>query len=105
MTYKISKNKVEEILSSVDLINVARLHLKLTGNGNGLYATCPFHKGWAGLKLEKSPSLCFQKDVQLYRCFGCGETGNAITFLMSYEKISFIKAIRKLSNIGGIKLR
>jgi DNA primase len=115
MSYRIPKNKVEEILSKVDLIDIAGRYLKLVGNGNGKYSICPFHrcpKFNHVLKKydkkgqdEKTPSLCFQHDVQRYYCFGCGRSGNAIKFIMKYEKVSFIKAVRKLSNISGVKLK
>lgn len=113
MKHKIPKEKVKEILASVDLIDIASRYLKLTGNGNGKYAICPLHchmkynhqlEEFVDGEREKTPSLCFKSNTQSFYCYGCGQVGNAIHFIMKHEKISFVKAIRKLSNIGGVKI-
>jgi DNA primase len=113
MNYRIPKEKVDEILLSVDLLDIVARDSKLFGKGKNAYAYCPFHQVMGCFKkpeviensVENTPSLIIGKKSQLYRCSACGASGNAVHYLMGTKKISFIKSIRMLSNIGGVKIK
>lgn len=60
-------------------------------------ACCPFHQ-------EKSPSFTVAPDKQFYYCFGCGATGNAVGFLMEYERLSFPEAVKQLADRAGVEV-
>ena len=58
---------------------------------------CPFHN-------EKSPSFSVSRDKQMYYCFGCGQGGNVYTFLMEYNRLSFVEALQNLAQRAGVEL-
>ncbi|WP_026959882.1 CHC2 zinc finger domain-containing protein [Aliagarivorans taiwanensis] len=72
--------------------------LKKSGNGNVFTACCPFHE-------EKTPSFNINDDKGLYNCFGCGEGGTHIDFLMSYRNLNFREAVTALADIVGVDLQ
>ncbi len=87
---------IDEIKSRLDIVDVISeyLHLKKTGaNFKGL---CPFHD-------EKTPSFTVSPSKQFYYCFGCGESGDVISFLKKIENISFQEALKTLSEKAGVK--
>ncbi len=87
---------IDEIKSRLDIVDVISeyLHLKKTGaNFKGL---CPFHD-------EKTPSFTVSPSKQFYYCFGCGESGDVISFLKKIENVSFNEALRILSERAGVK--
>ena len=83
---------IERIKQSIDIIDVAKWYLTIDRYGK---AICPFH-------LDKNPSLHFKKN--LYHCFGCGVGGDVIDFVRKMESVSFIEAVRALSQIVGIDI-
>lgn len=97
MSYTISEDKIEEITSLTDIVDIIGEHLSLKKTGANYTALCPFHK-------EKTPSFSVSPDKQIYHCFGCGESGDAITFLMKYSNLNFPEAVAHLADKAGIKL-
>lgn len=92
-----SDEVLEEIRESNNIKDVIASYLKLTPKGNGYFAICPFHN-------EKTPSFSVNENKQLYHCFGCGESGNVITFIMKMENYDFIDAVKNLANRAHISL-
>lgn len=93
----IEEEIIREILANTDIVDILSGHLALQPSGKNYRALCPFHS-------EKTPSFLVSREKQIYHCFGCGEGGNALTFLMKYEKFTFPEAIRYLGERAGIKL-
>ena len=81
------RSRIEEIVGE-------RVQLRSAGGGN-MKGLCPFHD-------EKSPSFSVNPDKQFYYCFGCGAGGNAIGFLMEYERLDFPAAVEKLAGTAGV---
>jgi DNA primase len=89
---------IEQIRQATDIVQVVGEYIRLKKKGRAFWAVCPFHT-------EKTPSFQVNPDRQIYHCFGCGKGGNAITFLMEHEKMSFIEAIRHLAQKANIPIR
>ncbi len=88
---------VEKILDRVDIVEVISEHIPLKKAGQNFKARCPFHQ-------EKTPSFVVNPSKQIFHCFGCGIGGNAISFLMKYEKMDFIEALQTLADKTDISL-
>ncbi len=93
----IPDDKIEEILERIDLVDLVSRYVTLKRVGKNYFGLCPFHS-------EKTPSFSVSPEKQLYYCFGCGARGNAITFLMQIEGLSFIEAVRELADQAGVEL-
>jgi len=93
----ISDETIKKVRESNDIVDVIGSYLPLIQKGKNHFAVCPFHD-------DHSPSMSISRQKQIYRCFVCGATGNVITFVMNYEKISFSEAIEQLGKNAGIKL-
>ena len=87
---RIPDNIIEDILSKTDIVELISCFFPLKRAGRNFRAVCPFHA-------EKTPSFMVSADKQIYHCFGCGAGGNAIGFLMQYERISFLEAVESLA--------
>ena len=85
----LSQEFLDEVMAKNDLVNVASKYITLTRRGANYWACCPFH-------LEKTPSMSIKADGQFFKCFGCGESGNVITFLMKLENVDFLTAVEML---------
>jgi len=94
---RIPETKIDEIRSASDIVDVISSYVSLKKRGKNFLGLCPFHK-------EKTPSFNVSPDKQMYHCFGCGVGGNAFTFVMELEKVSFIEAVRTLADRAGIAL-
>jgi DNA primase len=94
---RIPVEKIEEIRNSVDIVDLIGSFIPLKKRGKNYVGSCPFHQ-------EKTPSFNVSPDRQMYHCFGCGVGGNAISFVMEYEKISFPEAVRSLAERLGISI-
>lgn len=92
-----SDDLIEEVRTSNDIVDVVSSYVKLTRKGSSYFGLCPFHN-------EKSPSFSVSPQKQMYYCFGCGEGGNVISFIMKYENYTFLEALRYLADRGGVKL-
>ena len=86
---------VEQVRSSVDIVDVIGSYVRLKRKGNSYFGLCPFHN-------EKTGSFSVSGQKQMYYCFGCGAGGNVFTFLMEYENASFTEALKMLADRAGI---
>jgi DNA primase len=88
---------IQSLLGRVDIVDVIDRYVKLKKAGANYQALCPFHN-------EKSPSFSVSPSKQFYHCFGCGEHGNAIGFLMEYSGLAYPEAIRQLAEQYGLEV-
>lgn len=88
---------IDELLSKVEITRVISRYIPLTKKGRTHWGCCPFHH-------EKDPSFAVNEDKQFYHCFGCKESGNAITFVQKIESIDFIDAVKLLAEEAKMKL-
>lgn len=86
----ISQNTIQQILARIDIVEIVGNFVKLKKRGANYLGLCPFHN-------EKSPSFTVTPSKEIYKCFGCGVSGNAIKFLMEHEKYSYVEALRWLA--------
>jgi len=93
----ISPNTIQQILGRLDIIDVIGGFVKLKKRGTNYLGLCPFHN-------EKSPSFTVSPAKEIYKCFGCGRSGNTISFLMELEKYSYVEALKWLANRYGIEI-
>ena len=93
----LDKDWYEELLNKVDLVGLVSKYVRLTKKGNKYWGCCPFHH-------EKDPSFTVNGDGKFYYCFGCKESGNAITFLSKIESIEKFEAIKMLCESVGMKI-
>ncbi|MET0420937.1 MAG: DNA primase [Acidimicrobiia bacterium] len=89
---------VVRVRDATDLVALASEHLALKRVGKSWRGLCPFHA-------EKTPSFYVSPDVGRYKCFGCGESGDAITFVREVEHLDFVDAVERLASRAGITLR
>lgn len=92
-----SREVIDEVISRNDIVDVISGYVKLKKNGSSYTGLCPFHN-------EKSPSFSVSGQRQLYHCFGCGVGGNVITFIMEYENMTFLEAVKMLGERAGVAL-
>jgi DNA primase len=93
----ISQNKIDEILTRADLVDIASEYVKLKKASTSYIGLCPFHH-------EKTPSFHISRQKQLYHCFGCGASGNVITFIKNIKNVTFYEALKELANRYNIEL-
>lgn len=93
----ISDDKKEEIRATADIVEVVGDYVKLKKSGSGFSGLCPFHN-------EKTPSFHVTPRLGIYKCFGCGESGDVFNFVMQMEGISFPESLRTLAERYGIDL-
>ncbi len=92
-----SEDIIEQVRTANDIVDVIGDYVKLQKKGSSYFGLCPFHN-------EKSPSFSVSPHKQMYYCFGCGEGGNVISFLMKYENYTFVEAMEVLADKAGIQL-
>ncbi len=97
MAGKITDHFKQELLARVDLVDLIDARVPLKRSGSSYVARCPFHN-------EKSPSFSVSREKQFYYCFGCGASGNAIGFLMAYDRLSFPEAVETLADSVGLQI-
>ncbi|MCR5509077.1 MAG: DNA primase [Lachnospiraceae bacterium] len=90
-------NLVEEVRTRNDIVDVISSYVRLQKKGSNHFGLCPFHN-------EKSPSFSVNQARQMYHCFGCGKSGNVITFIMEYENYTFQEALKLLADRAGVTL-
>ncbi|CAA0095203.1 DNA primase [Zhongshania aliphaticivorans] len=88
---------IDDLLSRVDIVDVINRRVSLKKTGKNYSACCPFHE-------EKTPSFSVNPDKQFYYCFGCGAAGNAVGFIMDYERQDFPSAIESLAHVAGLEV-
>ncbi len=82
----------------VDIVDLIDSHVPLKKTGANYVARCPFH-------VEKSPSFSVNRNKQFFHCFGCGASGNAISFLMDFNHLDFVEAVEDLAAFAGLSVR
>ncbi len=93
----ISPSTIQQILSRIDIIDIISSFVKLKKRGSNYLGLCPFHN-------EKTPSFTVSPSKEIYKCFGCGRSGNSISFLMEHEKYSYVEALRWLANKYNVEI-
>ena len=88
---------LDELLARTDITELVSRYVPLKRKGGSMWGCCPFHH-------EKTPSFHVEQDKQFFKCFGCGEGGNAIHFLMKMENLPYIDAVRKLAENANMEL-
>lgn len=91
----LDENFVSFLKERINIVDVIGRYLELKKRGENYWAACPFHN-------EKTPSFSVNEARQIYKCFGCGEGGDVISFLMKKENLTFVEAAKKLCDIAGI---
>lgn len=94
----IAQSFIKDLLERVDIFDTINRRITLKVKGENGWACCPFHN-------EKTSSFSVSRQKQFYHCFGCGEHGNAISFLMKYEGLDFTSAVEKLAQENGLQVR
>ncbi|MGP8289607.1 DNA primase [Vreelandella zhanjiangensis] len=97
MAGQIPQRFIDDLLSRVDVVEVVGERVQLKKAGRNYSGLCPFHQ-------EKTPSFTVSADKQFYHCFGCGVHGNALRFLMEYDKLPFPEAVEQLAGRLGLEV-
>ncbi|GLT20124.1 DNA primase [Vibrio zhanjiangensis] len=95
MAGQIPRSFIDDLLARLDIVDIIDARVKLKKKGKNYGACCPFHN-------EKTPSFSVSQEKQFYHCFGCGAHGNAIDFMMEYERLEFPEAIDELASYLGL---
>lgn len=93
----LSQEKINEIRNSVNIVDVISSYIPLTPKGKNYFGVCPFHD-------DNNPSMSVSPSRQIYKCFSCGATGTVFKFIMDYENVSFLEAVKKVADMGGISV-
>ncbi|MDF9389765.1 DNA primase [Vibrio sp. 1151_11] len=97
MAGHIPRSFIDDLLARLDIVDIIDARVKLKKKGKNYGACCPFHN-------EKTPSFSVSQEKQFYHCFGCGVHGNAIDFMMEYERLEFVEAIEELASFVGLEV-
>jgi len=97
LTGYVPQEKIEEIRDRIDIVHLISEYVVLRKAGRNFIGLCPFHK-------EKTPSFSVRPDKQIFYCFGCGAGGNAFSFLMNMNGMTFPEAVRYLAGKTGVIL-
>lgn len=97
MAGRFSPQFLEDLLARIDIVDLIDSRVSLKASGTNFTACCPFHT-------EKTPSFTVNRPKQFYHCFGCGVHGDAIAFLMAFERLSFPEAVASLAHSAGVAL-
>lgn len=93
----ISPEFISQLKAKNDIVNIIGKYVRLEKKGKNFWGCCPFHH-------EKTPSFCINEYEQFYHCFGCGESGDVISFLRKYENLEYIDAIKLLAENAGMEM-
>ena len=91
---KIPQTKIDEIASSIDIVDVISAYTPLRKAGRSFMGRCPFHE-------EKTPSFSVSQEKGVYHCFGCGKSGKMFTLVMDTENVNFFEAVKMLAEKDG----
>jgi len=94
---RIPENVVTEIRERVNIVDVISPYVQLKKQGRNLFGNCPFHE-------ERTPSFSVNEEKQIFHCFSCGRGGNAFSFLMELEHLSFPEAVAKIAPLADVTL-
>ncbi len=92
---RIPREFIDELLVRVDIVDLIDSHVPLKKTGGNYVARCPFHT-------EKTPSFSVNRNKQFFHCFGCGVSGNSISFLMNFNHLDFVEAVEDLAAFAGL---
>ena len=93
----LTQEELDNIRSSVSIVDVISKYMPLTHKGSNYWGVCPFHS-------DTNPSLCVSENKQIYTCFVCHKTGNSFNFIMDYEHVPFIEAVKKVATMANINV-
>lgn len=93
----LDSEQINNIRSSVNIVDVISSYIPLTKKGKNYFGVCPFHP-------DSDPSFCVSEQKQIYTCFSCKATGNVFQFIMNYENVSFKEAIKIVADKAGINV-
>src|SRR6478736_4863904 len=93
----IPQETIQQIQNRIDIVEIVGGFVKLKKRGTNYLGLCPFHN-------EKTPSFTVSPSKEIYKCFGCGRSGNSISFIMEHEKYSYVEALKWLANKYGIEI-
>ena len=94
----IDRDTVDRIYAAADIVDVINDYVTLKKKGVNYQACCPFHN-------EKTPSFVVSPSKGLYKCFGCGKGGNAVSFVMEHENITYPEALKIVAKKYGIEVK
>ncbi|PWC15505.1 DNA primase [Brenneria roseae subsp. roseae] len=97
MAGRIPRVFINDLLARTDIVDLIDARVKLKKQGKNYHACCPFHH-------EKTPSFTVNGEKQFYHCFGCGAHGNAVDFLMNYDRLEFVESIEELATMHGLEV-
>ncbi len=92
-----SEDLIDEVISQNDIVDVISEYVTLKKSGRNFIGLCPFHR-------EKTPSFCVSMDKQIFKCFGCSQGGNVISFIMKIENLDFWESVELLAQRAHIDL-
>jgi DNA primase len=93
----ITQTTIQQILSRIDILEIIGGFVRLKRRGANYLGLCPFHN-------EKTPSFTVSPSKEIFKCFGCGKSGNTISFIMEHEKLSYVEALRWLANKYNVEI-
>ncbi len=93
----ITQQTIQEITNRIDIVEIVGEFVKLKKRGANYLGNCPFHN-------EKSPSFTVSPSKEIYKCFGCGKSGNAIGFIMEHEKYNYVEALKWIAARYNIQI-
>jgi DNA primase len=94
----IDNSTIDRIYAAADIVEVIGDYITLKRQGVNYQACCPFHN-------EKTPSFVVSPSKGIYKCFGCGKAGNAVTFVREHEGVSFAEALKIVGKKYGIEVQ
>ena len=94
----IDRETVDRIYAAANIVDIIGDYVTLKRKGVNYQACCPFHN-------EKTPSFVVSPSKGVYKCFGCGKGGNAVTFLMEHENVTYPEALKMVAKRYGIEVR
>ena len=94
---RIKEDSIKNLLASISIVDVISDHVQLKKRGKNFVGLCPFHN-------EKTPSFTVSEEKGMFHCFGCGEGGNTLSFLMKLEKYNYVDAIEELAKKFNVQL-
>ncbi|MET1219142.1 MAG: DNA primase, partial [Glaciecola sp.] len=97
MPGRIPRDFIDDLIARSDIVDIVDSRVKLKKAGRNYQACCPFHN-------EKTPSFSVSPDKQFYHCFGCGEHGNALSFVMEFDRLEFVEAVETLASYHGLEV-
>jgi len=94
---RITQSKIDEIASSLDIVDIISQYTTLRKSGKNFMGRCPFHE-------ERTPSFSVSQEKGVYHCFGCGKSGNMFNFIMDIDNVSFYEAVKILADKANISI-